>query len=74
MARRKKNLISLFVDGGQIVDQDGSPVTIERARELWETTKIFDYNLAFLRLATKANWDFEELERQYAEMDKARGR
>ena len=73
MARRKTTLISLFVDGGQIVDQDRNPVTIERAKELWETTKVFDYNLSFLRLATKANWDFEELARQYAEMDKQRG-
>lgn len=66
----------LFVDGlkdRRIVNEKNKPVTIERARELWEGGKVKNYNQSFHRLATRANWDWEELERQYDEMDKARG-
>lgn len=67
---------SLFVDGvkdRRIVNKKKQVVSIEDARKLWESGKVKDFNMSFQRLATRANWDWEELERQYAEMDKARG-
>ncbi len=70
-----KKVLELFVDGGDtIVDQHGKPYTIDEARALWEAGKVSNYNMAFGRLATRANWDFAELARQYAEMDAARGK
>jgi hypothetical protein len=70
---RKKKTVELFVDGGNaIVDQDRNPVSIGVARSLWEQGRVSNYNLAFRRLATLADWDFEELARQFAEMDAAR--
>ena len=74
MPRNKS--IELFVDGIKnrvIVDQDRKPVSIEKAKQLWKRGSVGNCNLSFKRLATVANWDWEELERQYAEMDKARG-
>ena len=74
MPRNKS--IELFVDGIKnrvIVDQDRKPVPIERAKELWNRGSVGNCNLSFRRLATLANWDWDELERQYAEMDRARG-
>lgn len=74
MPRNKST--ELFVDGIKnrvIVDQDRKPVSIEKAKQLWKRGSVGNYNLSFKRLATVANWDWEELERQYAEMDMARG-
>lgn len=75
MPKHKK--IELFVDGPpqyrSIVDQDDNEVSLDRAKELWEAGKVTNCNLSFQRLATRANWDFAELARQYAEMDRARG-
>jgi hypothetical protein len=76
MAKKKKAL-ELFVDGGpaarRIVDQDNRPITIEMARDMWNAGKVTNCNMAFQRLATRANWSFDELARQYAEMDPPRG-
>jgi hypothetical protein len=75
MAKKTPKHIELFVDGGDtIVDQDRKPYTIAEARALWEAGKVANFNMSFQRLATKANWDFAELKRQYAEMDAARGK
>lgn len=68
----KKKAIELFVDGTRIVNQDHQEITIETARRLWNAGKVTNCNMSFQRLATRANWDFAELARQYAEMDKAR--
>ena len=72
----KKKPLELFVEIRQysniIKDQDGNKVSVAEARLLWEAGAVANYNLAFKRLATLANWDFAELARQYAEMDATR--
>ena len=68
----KKKPLELFVEIRQysniIKDQDGNKVSVAEARLLWEAGAVANYNLAFKRLATQANWDFAELARQYAEV------
>jgi hypothetical protein len=71
---QKNRPVMLFVEGVKlgeyrIVDQDKNPVTIEEARRVWEGGEIEDYNISLFRLATQANWDFIELDRQYAELN-----
>ena len=61
--------ISLYVVGDKIIDQDDNEITISEAKALWEGGRLYDCNLSFKRLATRANWDFTELARQYSEMD-----
>lgn len=73
MARKTKKELELFTDGREIVDANRKVYTIEQAKALWESGKVTNFNMSFHRLATRANWDFDELKRQYAEMDKARG-
>lgn len=73
---RKKSKVKLFVNGikdRKIVDSEYNEISIDEARKLWESGLVEDFNMALQRLATRANWDWEELDRQYAEMDKARG-
>jgi hypothetical protein len=61
----------LFLDGWtfKIKDGRGRAVTPERARKLWEAGRVSNCNLAMRRLATGANWDFDELRRQYHALD-----
>ena len=69
----KKKTGELFVDSGnRIIDQDKKEVSIPEAKSLWERSRVTNYNLSFRRLATLADWDFDELARQYAEMEAAR--
>ena len=58
-------------DERRIVDQDGKEITYERARELWETFKLTDYNLALHTLSIN-NWDSDKVTAHYAEMEKQR--
>ncbi len=71
---KKTEVVGLFVEGNHIVDHLKNPVSIDEARRLWNAAKVSEYNMAFMRLATRANWDFNELDRQLAEMDKNRGK
>jgi hypothetical protein len=71
---KKRKTLELFVDRGTtIIDHDGNHLTIAEARSLWEAGKVSNYNLSFHRLATRANWDFDELARQYRVEDAIRG-
>lgn len=73
---KRKKPLELFVEirknSNAILDHNGHHVSIDEARLLWESGQVTNCNLAFTRLATRANWDFTELARQYAEMDAAR--
>jgi hypothetical protein len=44
------------------------PITIEEAREAWESCCLADYNLAFGTLANH-DWDMERVEEYYQERD-----
>jgi hypothetical protein len=73
MAKKPKKVLGLYVDNRTtIVNQDHQEITVEQARELWDSGEVVNFNAAFMRLATRANWDFDELHRQYAEMDRHR--
>jgi len=47
------------------------PITIEEAREAWESGRLLDHNLALSTLA-RHDWDMELVEGHYREADKYR--
>ena len=60
--------LGLFVNrdhsGYTIVDHGGRTYTPARARAAWEAGRVVGYNLAFLRLATRCDFDVDRL-REY---------
>lgn len=44
-----------------ITDHTGRELTIEEARKLWKTGKVWNSNISFRRLATEADFNFERL-------------
>jgi hypothetical protein len=74
MAKAKKaKPIELFIDGPErIVNQDKKEVSILEAKKLWDAGKVTNFNLSLKRLATRCGWDFNELARQYGEMERNR--
>ena len=48
--------------------EKGEKVSLSVVKDLWETGSIADYNLS-LRSLANCDWNWEHLERYYAEMD-----
>ena len=63
--------LCLDVDSGIITLEDGSRVSMEAARKLWDQCKFDDCNRAFSRLALN-DFDLEKTRADYREMEARR--
>ena len=61
----------LDIDTGNITLEDGSIVSMEAAKKLWDQCKFDDCNLAFRRLALN-DFDIEVTRADYREMEARR--
>lgn len=67
----RHKLLSLYVDGGKIVDDDRKEYTEAEARALWDAGQVGDFNLSFKRLTT-LGFSLAALEQYYAAEEQAR--